>query len=141
MTGTYDAALRPLILLVGGRPVMRSLLREMVQNAFPDYAIMEAPNAARGLALCAAHRLRLVITDSRLPDGDGIELTARIKGASAETTVIVVSHFSTDIHLAQARAAGAHAYVVIDRLLPDLVPAISDALGVPPAPHTGRGRR
>ena len=123
------------------REFLRGMLREMVQNAFPGYAIMEAPNGARGMNLCAQHRPRLVITDARLPDGDGIELTARIKVATPVTAVIVASYLDSDIYVAQALAAGAHAYVVMGRLLPDLVRAISDALGVPPAPHTGRGSR
>jgi DNA-binding NarL/FixJ family response regulator len=141
MTGTYDTAQRPVILLIEGRPVMRGMLREMVQNVFPGYAIVEAPNGARGMNLCATHRPRLVITDARLPDGDGIELTARIKGIMAVTAVIVISYLSGDAYVAQALAAGAHAYVVMDRLLPDLIPAISDVLGEPPTQHTGWGLR
>jgi DNA-binding NarL/FixJ family response regulator len=113
----------------------------MVQKAFPGYAIVEVPNGVRGMDLCATHRPQLVITDARLPDCDGIELTARIKRAVPETAVIVVSYLDRDVHVEQALAAGAHAHVSMDRLLPDLVPAISDALGVPPhsTPLGGQG--
>src|SRR6185503_2170130 len=43
---------RPVILIVEDRAVMRAMLREFVQRAFPEYDIMDAHNGARGLALC-----------------------------------------------------------------------------------------
>jgi DNA-binding NarL/FixJ family response regulator len=121
-------------LIVEDRPVMRAMLREFVQDAFPDCAIMDAPNSARAEELCAKHKPKLVLMDVCLPDGNGIELSARLKAADSGCAVIVISYLTGQDYVDQAQAAGAFAYILKDRLVMELVPAISQVLGVQPAP-------
>ena len=128
MSVADQAPVRPIILIVEDRAVMRAMLREFVQKAFPDYTIMDAHNGARGMALCMEHRPSLVLMDVRLPDANGIELTAIINAAAPYIPVIVISYLSGQPYLDQAKAAGARAYVAKDRLVSELVPAMTAAL-------------
>jgi DNA-binding NarL/FixJ family response regulator len=119
--------------MVEDRPVMRAMLREFVQNAFPSCTIVDVASGARALELCAEQQPELVLMDLNLPDADGIDLTARIRAQWPQVRVIVVSYQEGQTYMDRANAAGAHAYVLKDHLVMDLVPAIADALGVAPA--------
>lgn len=127
------------ILIVEDRPVMRAMLREFVQNAFPDCAILDAANGARAMALSVEHRPQLVLMDVCLPDANGIELTARIKAAVPGVAVIVISYLGGQAYVEQALAAGASTYVSKDRLLSELIPAIAGVLD-PDLPYSSAGR-
>ena len=129
MPETSDTARHPVIFIVEDRPVMRAMVREFVQNAFPDCTVIDAPDGTSAMELCAEHKPRLVLMDVRLPDVNGIELTARIKAETPSTSVIVLSSSSGPVYFEQARLAGADAYIVKDRLFADLIPVMADILG------------
>ena len=54
----------------------------------------------------------LVITDVKLPDGDGIEILRHVKAASPETVVIVMTAFGTTETAVAALKLGAHDYIL-----------------------------
>lgn len=116
---------------------MRQTLRGFLQGAFPSCDFREAADGASALESCKAHRPDLVLMDKCLPDADGIEPTARLKILYPGIQVIVVSHKSGEAYVQHALRAGAHAYVVKDNLLTDLVPAVATAIGIAPATNMG----
>lgn len=121
------------LLIVEDRPVVRVMLREFVLNAFPECAIVDVANGTRAMEVLAGRSPRLVLMDVHLPDANGIALTARIRSEWPGIAVIVVSYLGAQAYVDAAKAAGAHAYVMKDRLTTDLVPAIAAILGVTPA--------
>ena len=54
----------------------------------------------------------MVITDVKLPDGDGIEILRHVKAASPETVVIVMTAFGSTETAVAALKLGAHDYLV-----------------------------
>ncbi|NLE52957.1 MAG: response regulator [Chloroflexi bacterium] len=63
----------------------------------------------------------LALLDVELPDGDGLELAARLREHSPEVVLIMLSaNDNTDL-VQQARALGANAYVVKPFNLPKLL--------------------
>jgi two-component system response regulator PilR (NtrC family) len=54
----------------------------------------------------------LVITDVKLPDGDGIEILRHVKAASPETVVIVITAFGSTETAVAALKLGAHDYLL-----------------------------
>lgn len=133
MTGTTLTKERTAVLIVEDQALMRYTLRNFLWSAFPGLDILEAANGARALELFTAHQPSLVLMDVRLPDANGIELARRLKALRPTLKVIVVSNYTGEPYVSDARAAGAQAYVVKDRLLTDLIPAVAVALGVAPA--------
>lgn len=115
------------LLIVEDEVVMRNALRTFLQQAYPQWMIIEAESGARALTACAVYRPGVVLMDIRLPDIDGIALTPRIKALLPDTCVIFVSYLHGGTHVERAFGAGGCAYVVKDRLFTDLLPAIAAA--------------
>lgn len=126
------------VLIVEDQQIMRRMLREFLQSAYPASFIVEADSGERALELCESHRPRLVLMDVKLPDANGIALTARIRTILPDTIVLVVSQYSAQTYVDRAMAAGAFAYVLMDRVYRELLPTIERALGtLPAAPDLG----
>ena len=118
------------ILIVEDQATMRASLRAYVQAAFPQASVIEATCVATALRQRRVHQPRLALVDVLLPDGNGIELTKELRAAQTDLPVVVVSLLAGQTYSDMARAAGAHAYVVKDRLVVDLLPAMRSALGL-----------
>ena len=116
------------MLIVEDQDFMRQMLREYLQSAYPDAAIMEAADGARALELCGSHSPQLVLMDVRLPDANGIDLTAQVKEMLPETAIIIVSQHAGRAYVERARAAGAFAYITKDKVYRELLPTVSLAL-------------
>ena len=69
--------------------------------------------AAEGkpFASCSSDRPKLLITDLRMPDLDGLELLRRIADDQIQTTVIIITAFGTIETAVQAMRLGAYDYV------------------------------
>ena len=137
MASRADVGGQNTVLIVDDHPLLRQLMREFLQSAFPGCSLREAADGAGALEACQSHRPHLVLMDIGLPDANGIELTARLRSLYPEIRVIVVSQKSGDAYVQQALAAGARAYVSKDHILTDLIPAVAAAIGVLPATDMG----
>ena len=127
------------MLIVEDQALMRGLLREFVQSAYPHANILEAADGAQALQACRNQAPQLVLMDVALPDANGIDVTAQIRQLFAQTAVIMVSQHSAEVYVERSRAAGAFAYVRKDRVYRELLPTIERALAAAPAGN-GHGR-
>ena len=116
------------MLVVEDQNFMRRALRDYLQSAYPDAAIIEAADGARALELCRSRSPQLVLMDVGLPDANGIELTAQVKEMLPETAVIIVSQHAGQAYVERAHAAGAFAYITKDKVYRELLPTVSRAL-------------
>ncbi len=121
------------ILVVDDQGFMRRALRDYLQLAYPDAAIVEAADGARALELCCNCSPQLVLMDVGLPDINGIDLTARVKDMRPQTAVIIVSQHAVQAYVERARAAGACAYITKDKVYRELLPAVARALAGAPS--------
>jgi len=118
------------LLIVEDQQAMRAALRDLLASAFPQIRILQADSGAGALAICHRERPQVVLMDIRLPDTNGIELTVHLRTYSPAPAVIVISYLDGAEYAAQARAAGACAFITKDRLASELVPAVARALGI-----------
>ena len=107
---------------------MREILRNFLQDAFPDFIFLEAADGAGAIEACGAHRPRLILMDVCLPDANGIELTTRVKTLLSDARVIVMSYKFGEAYVKRALAAGGWAYICKDRLVTGLIPMITEAI-------------
>jgi two-component system response regulator PilR (NtrC family) len=98
------------ILVVDDEQSMREMLGIMLRKE--GYGVVMADSRAQAAAVLGHEAVDMVITDVRLPDGDGIEILRHVKAASPETIVIVMTAFGTTETAVAARKLGAEAYVL-----------------------------
>ena len=115
------------ILLVDDHPVVREGLRGML-NAEPDLEVVaEAASGPEALAMTLAHRPQVVLMDLRMPGGDGVAATARIRAECPDSRIVVLTTYETDSDILRAVEAGASGYLLKDTSRGDLLHAIRAA--------------
>lgn len=102
------AAVLPVVLLIEDEPQMRRFLRVALESH--DYRLVEAGTARDGLAQAASRTPDLILLDLGLPDGDGIDVTRRIREWSA-VPIIVISARGQEQDKVAALDAGADDYL------------------------------
>ena len=116
------------ILIVDDEASVRLGLRRFLEKL--GYEIHEAGGCAEAEQLCAAVLPDVAILDQRLPDGDGVELLARLKDACPGVGVIMLTAYGTiDLAVRAIREGAEHFLtkpldmqairVVVERLIED----------------------
>ena len=76
-----------------------------------DYEVMTAATMQEALRLATSQEFDLYVLDKRLPDGNGLELCAKLNELTPGVPCIFYTGDAYDIHRSEAMAAGADAYV------------------------------
>ncbi len=97
------------ILIVDDERSMREFLGIYLRRE--GYRIEAAPGGTEAMAALKSRTFDLVITDLRMPDGDGLQILSEAKRLHPDTEVIVVTAFSTTETAIAAMKAGAHDYL------------------------------
>lgn len=99
------------ILVIEDTPLSMTLMTQFLQ-AF-GYEVLEATNAAQGLALALAGRPDLIVSDIGLPDEDGLKLAQRFKADPHLCTIplVGVSGCAREEDFRLARECGFDHYV------------------------------
>lgn len=81
------------VLVVDDEPGMRAaLVANFERNG---WQVESASGAAEALRKFGAARVPLVVTDVRMPDGDGMHVMRSVRQASPSTAVILLTAFGT----------------------------------------------
>ena len=97
-----------LVLVVEDEPQMRRFLRPALEGQ--GYRVIEAPTAKEAIVLASTHNPDCVILDLGLPDGDGADVTRRLREWST-APIIVVSARGQEADKVAALDAGADDYL------------------------------
>jgi two-component system, NtrC family, response regulator PilR len=98
------------ILVVDDEPSLRELLVIMLRKDGFDVSVAATRTAA--IEALAKTAVDLVITDLRLPDGDGLEVLRQVKSTAPDTVVVVMTAFSSTQSAVAALKLGAHDYII-----------------------------
>ena len=98
------------ILVIDDEASMREMLGIMLRRE--GYAVEVAESRATAAAVLARGVFDAVITDVKLPDGDGIELLRHLKAASPETVVLVMTAYGSTEAAVAAMKLGAEDYLI-----------------------------
>jgi two-component system KDP operon response regulator KdpE len=115
----------PVVLLIEDEPQMRHFLRAAFGTT--EYELVEAPTAREGLAQVAGRSPDLVLLDLGLPDGDGLDVTRRIREWS-QVPIIVISARGQERDKVVALDAGADDYLTKPFAVGELLARIRVAL-------------
>ncbi len=104
MTADSPAALR--VVLVDDENLIRSALATMLSLEADLEVRGEAATLAEGERLVRVEQPEVAVLDLQLPDGDGLELAARIAGASPATRCLILTSHARPGYLKRALAQG-----------------------------------
>lgn len=114
------------ILLIDDEEKLRKLLARIL--TLEGYTVFEASDARSGLQMLGHDEIQLVISDVRLPDMNGIELTGKIKASFPAMEIIVLTAYGTIPDGVKAIKNGAFDYITKGDDNDKLIPLVSRAM-------------
>lgn len=106
--GLGEGAPAPVALVVEDEPPVRKFLRATL--ASHGFRVVEAKNASEAIALFTSHNPEIVLLDLGLPDGDGLDVTRKLREFST-APIIVISARGRETDKVAALDAGADDYL------------------------------
>lgn len=120
------------LLIVDDEPELREILCDEFQGL--GALVLTAENGRQAFEILKSQKVDVVLSDVRMPDGDGIELLDRIRSVSADTPVVAIISGFSDLSKAEIYHKGADSILSKPYDMPAIVAAVSKAL----EPHTKR---
>jgi two-component system, NtrC family, response regulator len=113
------------VLIIDDEENLRKLLARVVE--LEGYSVIQAATVKEGLKILNKESVHVVISDVKLPDGNGVDLTARIKKEYPEVEVIVLTAFGTIQDGVRAIKNGAFDYLTKGEHQEKIIPLLSKA--------------
>ncbi len=125
------AASNPLrVLAVDDEPAMRRFLRTSLSAQ--GYVVLEAEDGATALAMLRRNAVDVLVLDLGLPDMDGFDVIAQLRGQGSALPIIVLSSRADEVGKVRALDLGADDYVTkpfgMDELLARIRAAVRHRL-------------
>jgi DNA-binding NtrC family response regulator len=114
------------LLIIDDEERLRSLLARILQ--LEGYEVITAANGKEGLRKLQHDSFQVVLSDVKLPDSNGIELTEQIKTNWPATEVIVLTAFGTINDGVKAIKSGAFDYITKGDDNEKIIPLVSKAM-------------
>lgn len=114
------------ILIIEDESKLLGLLARIIENE--GYQVLKAPSAKAGLKLLNNEEIRVVITDVKLPDANGVELVKLIKDIRPYIEVINLTAFGSIKDGVRAIKNGAFDYIIKGDDNDRIIPLVSSAM-------------
>lgn len=114
------------LLIIDDEERLRKLLSRILQ--LEGYEVFEAATAKEGLKILDQEVIQVIISDVKLPDSNGIELTQKIKSSWPVAEVIVLTAFGSISDGVTAIKNGAFDYLVKGDDNEKIIPLVSKAM-------------
>ncbi len=116
------------VLLADDHALVRRGFRRLLEDDAEIIVVGEAEDGIRAVEMVREFSPRIVLMDSSMPGGDGVQATREITRLFPETLVLMLSMHSEEIWVKRAMEAGARGYILKKAAELDLVPAIKRVL-------------
>lgn len=113
------------ILIIDDEENLRKLLARVIE--LEGYTVFQAGTIKEGLKLLAKESVNVVISDVKLPDGNGVELAGKIKKEYASIEIIVLTAYGTIPDGVKAIKNGAFDYLTKGEHQEKIIPLLSKA--------------
>lgn len=113
------------ILLIDDEDNLRTLMAKVLE--LEGYSVLQARNLQAGWKQAEPEEVALIITDVRLPDGNGVEFAGRLKQRYPAKEVIVLTAYGNIADGVQAIRNGAFDYLTKSDHQERLIPLVSKA--------------
>ena len=127
------------VLIVDDELAVASVFETALKTA--GFEVKIAGDGTNGLSLAQTEPFDVILLDQMLPDNSGNEVlkTVRASGVNTKTPISMLSNFSNDVTVAEAKTLGAQDYIMKFEISPDdLVKKVQTLIanGIAPAPTT-----
>jgi two-component system, NtrC family, response regulator len=113
------------ILIIDDEENLRKLLARII--GLEGFTVLEAGNAKAGLKILESESVQVVITDVKLPDANGVELTSRLKSQFPAIEVILLTAYGTIEDGVRAMKNGAFDYLTKGDHQDKIIPLVNKA--------------
>lgn len=114
------------LLLIDDEPKLRQLMARIL--SLEEFKVLEADSARSGLRVLQQTEVHVVVCDVKLPDANGIDLTAQIKQAYPAVEIIVLTAYGTIADGVTAMKNGAFDYITKGDDNDKLIPLVNRAM-------------
>lgn len=104
--------------------------RELATLILEEYTLVCARTFDEGLRIAQEQSFDLFILDSRLPDGDGVDLCRAIREFDPDTPILFYSAAAFESDIKEALQAGAQDYIVKPIIPDELKKAVEQLVSV-----------
>jgi DNA-binding NarL/FixJ family response regulator len=122
---------RARVLLVDDHQLIREGLRRALDRSADLEVVGEASSVVEAEGALTRLRPDVMITDIRLPDGDGLSLAARSRTHHPRLGIVVLTMYAGDEQVVAAMEAGASSFVGKDAPTEEVVAAARRAVAAP----------
>ena len=113
------------ILIIDDEENLRKLIARVIE--LEGYTVLQAASIREGLKQLGKENIQVVISDVKLPDGNGVEFTAKIKQEHPSVEVIVLTAYGTIEDGVKAIKNGAFDYLTKGDHQEKILPLLSKA--------------
>ncbi len=99
------------LVIIEDHAIVGSLVARVAEDAFTHVKVQSAREGLVGVELCAREKPDIVILDLELPDADGFELIEKIRAASPNTRILILSSHTEAFILHKLKAARVFGFV------------------------------
>ncbi|MFB6457766.1 sigma-54-dependent transcriptional regulator [Chitinophaga sp. Hz27] len=114
------------ILIIDDEEQLRKLMGRLL--SLEGYVIQEASNVRNAMKILEREEVQVVLSDVKLPDGNGVELVQAIRGKYPQTEVIVLTAYGNIADGVQAIKNGAFDYITKGDDNNRILPLVSKAM-------------
>ena len=112
------------ILVVDDHPVVRQGIAVLVNSQSDMALVAEASNGREAIQQFRKHRPDITLMDLQMPEMNGLDALAAIRGEFADAKIIVLTTYTGDVQILRALKSGAQGYLLKNTFHKELVDAI-----------------
>ncbi len=98
--------------IIEGNPLFRQELEAAFRSRFPSVEVVGAEDGGKAMEVMETLLATFALIDVKLPDGNGFQLTRKIKARRPDATIIILSSNDSPEYRQAARMSGGDYFIL-----------------------------